>query len=110
MTNDTFHTEQDPGFHGGIIILETGEKDYMLSEIAGIVESNNARIVSLKVTRVPETSGYEINMRLDRPDIAPILQTFYRYNYQVRYSWSPEESERLDLKERYDALMNYLNI
>ncbi len=95
---------------GGLIVLETGVNDYMLSEIARIVESNNARIFSLKVNSIPGSSHLEITIHLDRPDIAAILQAFYRYNYFVRYSWSPAENERIDLKERYDALMNYLNI
>jgi hypothetical protein len=95
---------------GGLIVLEIRSNDYVLSEIARIVESNDAKILMLKVRPLPGTTHFEITLHLNRPDIASILQAFDRYNYYVRYSWSPLEKERMDLKERYDALMNYLNI
>jgi len=42
-------------------------------------------------------------------DIAPVLQTFQRYNYSIQASFS--ENLNMDtLKERFESLMKYLNI
>jgi acetoin utilization protein AcuB len=42
-------------------------------------------------------------------DVGPILKTFSRYDYIIRASYT-EDTYTEDLKERYDSLMNYLNI
>ncbi|MCX6286495.1 MAG: CBS domain-containing protein [Bacteroidetes bacterium] len=95
---------------GGIIVLEINQKDYLLTEIAGIVESNDSRILSLYITSHPDSTKLELTIKVNRVDIGAILQTFYRYNYTVKASWSKEDSFTEGLQDRYDSLMNYLNI
>ncbi|MCX6241682.1 MAG: CBS domain-containing protein [Bacteroidetes bacterium] len=95
---------------GGIIMLEVNKKDYLLTEIAGIVESNDAKILSLYTTSHPDSTKLEITIRVNSVDIGAILQTFYRYNYIVIASWSKEDSFGDSMQDRFDALMNYLNI
>jgi CBS domain-containing protein len=95
---------------GGIIMLEVNQKDYLLTEIAGIVESNDAKILSLYITSHPDSTKLEITIKMNRVDIGAILQTFYRYNYLVKASWSKEDSFSDGLQDRFDSLMNYLNI
>jgi acetoin utilization protein AcuB len=94
---------------GGVIILEINEKDYFLTEIAKIVESNDAKLLSLSITSFPDSTKLEVTLKLNRMDIEPILQTFNRYNYSVKASFS-ENSNYESLKERFDSLMNYLNV
>lgn len=94
---------------GGIIILEINVNDYSLVEIAGIVESNGSKIINMFVSPHNDSTKIELTIKINKTDIYPILQTFERYNYNVLASYS--ESEINDnLKERYDLLMNYLNI
>ncbi len=95
---------------GGIIVLEINQKDYLLTEIAGIVESNDAKILSLYITSHPDSTKLELTIKVNRVDIGAILQTFYRYNYTVKASWSKEDSFSDGLQDRFDSLMNYLNI
>ncbi|MEI8006401.1 MAG: CBS domain-containing protein [Bacteroidota bacterium] len=95
---------------GGIIVLEINEKDYLLTEIAGIVESNDAKILSLYITSHPDSTKLEITIKVNRVDIGAVLQTFYRYNYLVKASWSKQDSFTDGLQDRFDSLMNYLNI
>jgi CBS domain-containing protein len=95
---------------GGIIVIEINEKDYLLTEIAGIVESNDAKILSLYITSHPDSTKLEITIKVNRVDIGAILQTFYRYNYLVKASWSKQDSFTDGLQDRFDSLMNYLNI
>jgi predicted transcriptional regulator len=95
---------------GGIIVLEVNEKDYTLAEIAHIVESNDAKVLSLYLTSFPDSTKLEITIKINRIDIGPILQTFFRFNYMVKASWSKEDAYSEGLQDRFDALMNYLSI
>jgi acetoin utilization protein AcuB len=95
---------------GGIIVLEVNEKDYSLSEIARIVESNDAKVLSLYLNSFPDSTKLEITLKLNRIDIGPLLQTFHRYDYIIRASFSDQDAYNDDLQDRFDSLMNYLNI
>jgi acetoin utilization protein AcuB len=94
---------------GGVIILELNEKDYFLTEIAKIVESGDAKLLSLSITSFPDSTKLEVTIKLNKMDIEAILQTFNRYNYSVKASFS-ENLNYESLKERFDSLMNYLNV
>ncbi|MFN0276259.1 MAG: CBS domain-containing protein [Chitinophagales bacterium] len=94
---------------GGIIILELNTKnDYVLSEIARIVESNDAHVLSMSLNM--EASGkYIVTLKLDVGEIKHIIATFERFEYTVQAYF--DENDLNDVyKDRYDALMNYLNI
>jgi acetoin utilization protein AcuB len=95
---------------GGIVVLEMNENEYNLAEIVQIVESNNAKILSCFSAYTPDSKTLEVTIKLNSVEIGPVLQAFYRLNYQVKSSWSTEDSFHEGLQERFDALMNYLNI
>ncbi len=95
---------------GGIIVLEINDKDYSLTEIAQIVESNDAKILSLYITSFPDSTKLEVTIKVNRIDIGPVLQSFFRFNYLVKASWSQEDVYSEGLQDRFDALMNYLSI
>ena len=95
---------------GGVIVLEINNKDYSIVEIAQIVESNDAKILSLYITSFPDSTKLEVTIKLNRIDIGTVLQTFYRYNYVVKATWSQENAYSEGLQDRFDALMNYLSI
>lgn len=94
---------------GGLIILEMSEKDYVLSEISQIVESNHGKVLSLNITSSSDSSMIEVAIKLSIKEIQPIIQTFNRYNYNIKASIT-ESEDFDDLKDRYDSLMNYLEI
>ncbi|MCX6247465.1 MAG: CBS domain-containing protein [Bacteroidetes bacterium] len=94
---------------GGIIILELNDKDYLLTEIAQIVESNDAKILGMYITTFPDSTRMEVTLKLNKIDVGPILQTFTRYKYNIKASFS-EDTYTESLQERYNSLMNYLNI
>jgi acetoin utilization protein AcuB len=83
---------------GGIIELELNKNDYSLTQIAGIVEGNDAKILSSYVT-----------LKINRDDLTRILQTFYRYNYEVKASYHQAGYED-DLKTRFNEFIKYLDI
>jgi hypothetical protein len=94
---------------GGIIILELNDKDYLLTEIAQIVESNDAKVLGMYLTTFPDSTRIEITLKINKIDVGPVLQTFIRYNYTIKASFS-EDTYTESLQERYNSLMNYLNI
>jgi acetoin utilization protein AcuB len=94
---------------GGIIILEMNDKDYLLTEIAQIVESNDAKILSLYLTSHPDSTKLEVTVKVNRIDIGAILQTFTRYNYTIKASFT-ENTYDDGLQERFDSFMKYLNV
>jgi len=94
---------------GGIIVLEMGIRDYSLSEIARIIESNDASILSLYIMTLPDSTKMEVTIKINRMDIGPVIQTFIRYNYIVKASIYEEELNE-SLKDRYDSLMKFLDI
>jgi CBS domain-containing protein len=94
---------------GGVIIIEINRHDYKLSEIAHIIESNDAHVLALFITSEPDSMKMELTLKTDSNELGPILQTFDRYNYTVKGSYfEPDDME--DLKDRYDNLMNFLKM
>lgn len=94
---------------GGIIILEIDNRNNSLSHISQIVESDNAQILSSYVKSFPDSTRLEITLKLNRIDIAPIIASFLRYNYTIKATFNTIKSDNGTL-DRYDQLMNYLNI
>lgn len=94
---------------GGIIVLVMNTHDYTLTEIARIVEENNAKILSSYITSVPESTEIEVTLKINTTDLDRIIHTFNRYDYVVKASYGKGELQN-DLKRRYDELMNYLNM
>ena len=95
---------------GAIILLELNQNDYVLSQIAQIVESNDAKIMSLYVTSDSNSTKMEVTIKISAMEIQAILQAFNRYNYIIKATYTEDEEMYNDLRDRYDSLMNYLNI
>ncbi|MGI8894013.1 MAG: CBS domain-containing protein [Bacteroidia bacterium] len=94
---------------GGIIVLELNKNDYVLSEIAHIIESNDAKILSTFITSNPDSSKLELTLKINKIDLSRITASFNRYNYEIKATYHESEHDT-DLQDRYDSFMNYLNI
>jgi len=94
---------------GGVVILEMSQNDYSLTEIANIVEENNAKILSVFLGSIADSTLVEVIIKINKTDLDAILQTFARYSYNVKASFG-KNGDSEDLKEHYESLMNYLNI
>jgi len=95
---------------GAIIVLELTERDYSLSQIAQIIESNDVKVVSMYVTSSADSTKLEITIKLNSNEILSVIRTFERYNISVK-TWTAN-SDSIDrfYQERLDLLMKYLNI
>tara|TARA_B100000965_G_C19596008_1_gene760284 strand:+ start:302 stop:964 length:663 start_codon:yes stop_codon:yes gene_type:complete len=97
---------KDPG---GILQLEMNINDYSLSEIANIVESNGAKIISSYTITHDDSTKMDVTLKINKTDLSAIIQTFERYNYLVVASFHKSDFED-DLKRRFDAFIHYLNM
>jgi hypothetical protein len=95
---------------GGIIVLELIDRDYSLSQIAQIVESNNIRVLSMYLTSPPESTKLEVTLKVNTSDLVSVIRTFERYNYEVKTWVTGNDSMDRFYSERFDLFMKYLNI
>ncbi len=93
-----------------LIILEVALRDYTLTEIARIVESNNAHVTALSVLSLSGGSALMVSLKLDVDDPTAILRSFERFNYNVVYSLMREGEVTDKQRERLDELMYYLEM
>ena len=94
---------------GSIVVLAVNRRDYSLVEIARIVESEGAVILSSFVTSNLDSMSIDVTLKINRPDLGSIIATFNRFEYTIKATFS-EEQYHDTIKERYDMLMSYLNI
>lgn len=94
---------------GSVIVLDLNVNDYTMSEIARIIESNDAKILSSFVTSHPDSVRMELTLKINKSDLSGIIQTFNRYNYTVSASYHESKLDEL-MHDRYEELMKYLNM
>jgi len=94
---------------GSVVVLEVQKRDYSLSNISGIIESEDAAVLSSYITTDLETDRINVTLKINRQNTQHILASLKRHNYVIKAFF--DESEYLDiLKDRYDSLINFLNI
>src|SRR5690606_32234905 len=94
---------------GGIIVLEVNRHDYSLAQIAQIVESNDARILSSFITSAPDSTKVDVTIKINQIELDRIIRTFERYGYTISATFQKSLFEDDD-QLRYEALMNYLKL
>ena len=94
---------------GGILVLNLNKADYSLAQVAHVVESNNAKILSSYVFEQPETGKLELTLKVNQEEVGSIIQSLNRYDYEV-IAYFQESAHLEDLKDRYDELMRFINI
>jgi CBS domain-containing protein len=95
---------------GAIIVLDMNIHDYSLAQIAQIVESNDAKILSVCVSSHTASTKLEVTLKINRTDLSPIVQTFNRYNYSIKGTFMDEDDMNSFYENRYEMFMKYLSI
>ena len=94
---------------GAILVLEMPARNFVLSEIARLLESENTLILSAYVSSPPNSETLELTLKLNRLDLGRAVATLERFGYVVKNVF--DETDYTDtLRDRYDLLMNYLNM
>jgi acetoin utilization protein AcuB len=94
---------------GGIIVLYLKERDYSLSQISRLVESNDAKILSSFVNTDNDVEHLKLTLKLNKTDVSRVIATLERHDYRVIAQFQEGESVEKD-KDRLDLLFKYLNI
>ncbi len=95
---------------GSIIVLEMNRKDYSLAKISGIIEQENAAVISTHISSNADSTQAEVTLKVNKKDVGRIVASLERFDYQVKASF--HESDYLDtnMKERYESFMFYLKV
>lgn len=94
---------------GALIVLQLEPRQFSISELSKLVETNDATITQLN-TAIDEVSGLlTITLRLNKEEVSGIISTLQRYDYHVEY-YSGEERYENELRHNYNHLMNFLTI
>lgn len=93
---------------GSIMVLRIPPRDYHLSQIAQIVESEDALILGLHLTSDSETGQLLVCLKINQLDLSRILSSFERYNYVVVEVFHQSLFDD-GLQDRFQAFMKYLN-
>lgn len=94
---------------GAVIVLEIGNRNNSLVQMAQIVESDKAQILSSYVRSFPDSTRLEVTLKINKKDVSAIVASFNRYDYIVYAVYNQAQVED-DSRNRYDLLMNYINL
>lgn len=91
-----------------MLTVKIPTKQYALSEVAKIVESNNGRIFGAFISGF-EGDMTEITIKFNAESLSSVVETFERFGYLVKLKFFNDEKQDM-IHERYDQLMKYLDV
>lgn len=92
---------------GVILVIEKNTKDYTMSEVTQIIESNNGIVFGCYESK-RSNDKVEITTKISSQEINEIIQTFRRYNYTI-ITENKDDIYLEELKNRSDYLQKFLN-
>jgi acetoin utilization protein AcuB len=95
--------------NGHIIMIEAGSKDFTMSEICRIFESEGVQVIGSFISQNINTSGVTITIKTNTMETLRVRNTLERYGYRLIVTYQ-EDLYQNTLKERYNSLMHYLNV
>lgn len=94
---------------GGILVIELQKSDYSLSEIARIIESESAMVLSSFLTQDEDSRQMYVTVKINQKDTRHIQATLERFGYVIKATFT-EEGYFESLQDHYDAFLHYLNV
>lgn len=94
---------------GAVLVLELNQNDYHLSQIARIVEENDARILSSYITSAADSTVLEVTIKINQTDVTRIMRSFERFEYSIKAHYQ-QSSYNDDIKDNFEALMNFMKM
>ncbi len=95
---------------GAILVIETNNRDYYLSEISRLVESVDLKILSSYiVSREDDPTKIELTIKINKEDTSHVISILDANGYKVVESFSQSQGSMLE-KDRLDQLLNFLKI
>ena len=95
---------------GAIIVLSMEARDYSLSEISRLIESENAKILGSTIRKDSlDPKKIKLTLKINKTDLSHVVATLERFDYKIIARF--QEPKVLDSdRERLDILFRYLNI
>lgn len=107
---DAFASTASVSTPGAILILSLEYRDYSLSEISRIIESNDGKVLSAHLSNDTKDLGkVNLTLKLNIEEVSHIIATLETNGYSVSESFNNPLVQSED-SERFDNLMNYLNL
>ena len=91
-------------------MLEVMPQDYSMTDIARLIEANNAHILSLLSYTDKTTGRLHLIIKIDLEDVSPVIRSFERFNYTVLYYFMEKGMVDDLLQQRMEELVRYMNI
>lgn len=95
---------------GSVLVIYMQMKDFQLSEISRIVESENCKILGCLLHADPlDVQAIEVTVKIDNPDTRHVKASLLRFGYQVK-DFAQEEVGQTTEEERIGNLLRFLEI
>ena len=94
---------------GSVMVLQIPVRDYHLSQIAQIVEQEDARIIGFHLYESQESDQLFLALKINQTDLSKIIKSFERFNYNIHQVFHESLFDN-STSDRYESLMKYLNI
>lgn len=92
---------------GAVIVLQMEPQDFSISNLARLVESNDAHVTQVNTHADEESGMFVVTLRLNRLEVSDVVATMQRYDYTVLH-FAGEEHYENELRRNYNNLMNFL--
>lgn len=94
---------------GGVLILGLNIRDYSMAQVAQIIESDNAKILSSYITSQEDSMKIDLILKINKKDLSGIIAAFNRYDYEVKATFHESANDE-DLESRYEQFIKYINM
>lgn len=94
---------------GSVLVLEMNRRDYSMGTIGRILEEEHISILSSFVLNRADAETIQLVLKLNRLDLGRSIALLERNSYVVQETYGAEEDFD-GLRNRYQSLMNYLNV
>jgi acetoin utilization protein AcuB len=102
------YTKETPlSLQGAIVTLQIIPRDYTLTEIARITESNDFKITGIFIRTLADNK-LEVNIKFNSTEINAVLHAFERFNYEIKSVHQLSEAKG-GVDDRFDWLIKYIN-
>jgi CBS domain-containing protein len=94
---------------GSILVIEMSPRNYHLGEIVQIIEAHDGKILTMLADQPPGQDVFHVTFKISLEDLDPIVQALERYSYVI-VAAHHKSLFNLDLKDRFEILMKYLDL
>jgi CBS domain-containing protein len=95
--------------HGAIIVLEMNIRDYSLVHLSQIIESEDAKIISLYVSTSNDTTKIDVTIKINQDDVSRIIASLNRHNYIIKHTFLNTSDLNNFFQDRLDSFFRFLN-